>query len=101
MISQETFVFGAARRVCAALLLLALAACAALDGAGARAQGDGWVGERRGQAGKDLNAVYFTDSKRGWVAGDGGLVLHTEDGGRTWSPQRVETRDGVNDIYFR
>jgi photosystem II stability/assembly factor-like uncharacterized protein len=61
----------------------------------------GWVGGRKGQAGKDLNAVYFADSKRGWVAGDGGLVLHTEDGGGTWTRQRVETRDAVNDIYFR
>jgi len=90
----------AACRVCAALLL-ALTAGAALGGAGARAQAAGWVGERRGQAGKDLNAVYFADSKRGWVAGDGGLVLHTADGGRTWTTQRVETGDSVNDIYFR
>ena len=101
MIPHEKFLAGAARRVCAALLL-ALFVGAALDGrGGARAQSGGWAGERRGQAGKDLNTVYFADSKRGWVAGDGGLVLHTADGGRTWSPQRVETRDGVNDIYFR
>jgi photosystem II stability/assembly factor-like uncharacterized protein len=84
-----------ARAWCAALFLTV--ACAA----GAQAQGTGWTGERRGQAGKDLNAVYFIDAKRGWVGGDGGLVLHTEDGGHTWSPQRVETRDSVNDIYFR
>ncbi|HEU4595128.1 MAG TPA: YCF48-related protein, partial [Pyrinomonadaceae bacterium] len=97
MISHQTFFGRAARRVCAALLL-ALATGAA---SGARAQDAGWVGERRGQAGKDLNAVYFADSKRGWVAGDGGLVLHTQDGGRTWAAQRVETGESVNDIYFR
>ena len=86
---------GAARVLCAALLLSA--AC----GAQAHAQGVGWVGERRGRPGHDLNAVYFADSKRGWVAGDGGLVLHTEDGGRTWARQNIGTDENVDDIYFR
>ncbi|HYY94885.1 MAG TPA: YCF48-related protein [Pyrinomonadaceae bacterium] len=86
---------GAARVLCAALLLCACGAAAA------RAQGVGWVGGRQGRAGKDLNAVYFADSKRGWVAGDGGLVLHTEDGGRTWARQNIGTDENVDDIYFR
>ena len=90
----------AARRVCAGLLL-ALVAAASYAASGAGAQSPGWVGERRGQAGRDLNAVYFADSKRGWVGGDGGLVLYTPDGGRTWTQQRVETKESINDIYFR
>lgn len=61
----------------------------------------GWVAARRGQAGKDLNTVFFADSKRGWVAGDGGFLSRTKDGGRTWSPQSVGTTDAINDIYFR
>src|ERR1043165_2848109 len=61
----------------------------------------GWVGGRQGRGGKDLNAVYFADSKRGWVAGGGGLVLHTEDGGRTWARQNIGTDENVDDIYFR
>jgi photosystem II stability/assembly factor-like uncharacterized protein len=86
----------AALASCAALLLTALAASSV------RAQGGaGWSGTRQGQPGKDLNAVYFADSKRGWVAGDGGLVLHTEDGGRSWSRQNIATNESVNDIYFR
>lgn len=83
----------AALASCAAVLL---AACAV-----ARAQAGGWVGGRQGQPGSDLNAVYFADSKRGWVGGDGGLVLRTEDGGRTWVRQTLETKESVNDIYFR
>lgn len=87
---------GAARVLCAALLLPVVC------GAVARAQeGAGWVGARQGQAGRDLNAVYFADSKRGWAAGDGGLVLHTEDGGRTWSRQNIGTDENVDDVYFR
>ena len=83
----------------------ALASCAAvllLAGAGeAAAQVQGWTGGRQGLAGKDLNAVYFLDSRRGWVAGDGGLVMRTRDGGRTWTRQTVETRESFNDVYFR
>ena len=86
----------AALVLCAAFVLSACAAAAHV-----RAQGSGWAGGRQGVQGSDLNAVYFADSKRGWVGGDGGLVLHTEDGGRAWARQTLETKDSVNDIYFR
>src|SRR5689334_18303861 len=85
----------AALALCAALLLFVCAASPA------RAQNGGWTGGRQGVQGSDLNAVYFTDSKRGWVGGDGGLVFHTEDGGRTWARQTLATKESVNDIYFR
>jgi photosystem II stability/assembly factor-like uncharacterized protein len=63
--------------------------------------GEGWTGTRHGAAGKDLNTVYFTDAKRGWMAGDGGLAYRTEDGGRTWVRQTVGTDAQINDLYFR
>lgn len=56
---------------------------------------------RRGLAGKDLNAVYFADPKRGWIAGDGGFLSHTNDGGRTWIQQPVGITEAINDVYFR
>jgi len=34
-----------------------------------------------------LNAVGFAGDQRGWIAGEFGLVLHTEDGGKTWKRQ--------------
>ena len=61
----------------------------------------GWVPTRIGPAGKDLNTVYFLDSKRGWVAGDNGFLSRTDDGGRTWVKQTVDTQAAINDIYFR
>ena len=97
MRSKEIFRGGAARALCAALFL----SVACLVGAGHVQAQAGWAGARQGQTGKDLNAVYFVDSKRGWVAGDGGVVLRTKDGGHSWSPQRFGTTDSVNDIYFR
>ena len=69
--------------------------------AGALARQGGWRPERHGQPGKDLNAVHFVDSKRGWVAGDGGLVLRTEDAGRSWLRQTIAAKESINDIYFR
>jgi photosystem II stability/assembly factor-like uncharacterized protein len=95
--------------VLAVLLLLVSAAAAGFAASAgavpnpntAAAAQDSWVAEQRGEKGKDLVAVYFVDSKRGWVGGDGGFILHTEDSGRTWTRQRIETTENINDIYFR
>ena len=62
---------------------------------------EGWVLSKVGTGGQDLNSVYFLDSKRGWIGGDGGFLSHTEDGGQTWVKQVVGTTEGINDIYFR
>ncbi|HEY0406979.1 MAG TPA: YCF48-related protein [Pyrinomonadaceae bacterium] len=89
---------GARRWLADALLLLLLLASMTQA---ALAQGVGWTGAQRGQPGKDLNAVYFADTKRGWIAGDNGFVSYTGDGGRTWTPQTIETKDAINDLFFR
>ena len=34
-----------------------------------------------------LNAVAFADDNHGWIMGEFGMVLHTEDGGQTWKRQ--------------
>lgn len=35
-----------------------------------------------------LNGVFFTNDQRGWVVGEFGSILGTEDGGKTWKVQR-------------
>lgn len=60
-----------------------------------------WSAMKIGTAGQDLNSVYFVDSKRGWVGGDGGYLSRTDDGGQTWTRQQVGTTAAINDIYFR
>ncbi len=35
----------------------------------------------------DLTSVYFVDAKQGWVSGHDGVILHTPDGGTTWTVQ--------------
>lgn len=36
----------------------------------------------------NLNSVHFSSQMKGWIVGEFGLVLHTEDGGNTWTAQR-------------
>jgi photosystem II stability/assembly factor-like uncharacterized protein len=36
----------------------------------------------------NLNAVRFVRPEIGWVVGEFGLILHTRDGGQTWTVQR-------------
>lgn len=38
-----------------------------------------------------LTAVSFADALNGWAAGHWGVILHTTDGGETWSLQREDT----------
>jgi len=61
---------------------------------------NGWTSKRIGSGGKDLNAVYFTDAKHGWVGGDAGFLAHTEDGGATWAERSLGTEHSINDVYF-
>lgn len=35
-----------------------------------------------------LNALYFQDEQHGWAVGSLGRILHTRDGGRSWTVQR-------------
>jgi photosystem II stability/assembly factor-like uncharacterized protein len=61
----------------------------------------GWVATQVATPGLDLTAVYFLDDKRGWIGGDQGFLSRTDDGGRSWVRQVVDTTGGINDIYFR
>src|SRR5215471_13414840 len=60
----------------------------------------GWISSHVVSGGKDLNAVYFSDSKRGWVGGDGGFLAYTDDSGATWVERRLGTDHAINDVYF-
>jgi photosystem II stability/assembly factor-like uncharacterized protein len=48
-------------------------------------------------AGTTLNAMFFADDRNGWLAGNGGRLLHTRDGGDTWTVQASGT---TNDIVL-
>ena len=81
------------RLAAAALVLFTLASFS-------KAQ-SGWTPVKLNTSGNDLNTVYFIDSKRGWVGGDGGFMSRTDDGGQSWVRQNSGTNAAINDIYFR
>ena len=68
-------------------LLFAVAlACACLPTLCGADVPNGWSGQASG-AGVPLRAVHFLDAQLGWAVGDGGTILHTSDGGATWTAQ--------------
>lgn len=44
--------------------------------------------------------VYFLNETRGWIAGSGGVLLSTTDGGKTWETRNGITEDTIRQIYF-
>src|SRR5438034_11671087 len=60
----------------------------------------GWTSTHINSGGKDLNTVYFIDSKHGWVGGDGGFLAYTDDGGATWIERHLGSDHPINDVYF-
>ncbi|MRV71796.1 glycosyl hydrolase [Duganella sp. FT92W] len=50
-----------------------------------------------------LTAVSFADARHGWAVGHGGVIVHTADGGETWSLQRQDAAadQPLLTVYFR
>jgi photosystem II stability/assembly factor-like uncharacterized protein len=55
---------------------------------------DQWMGSR------ELWGVSFPDVTNGWAVGDRGLVLHTQDGGKTWAHQDAGTTADLGQVDF-
>jgi len=47
-----------------------------------------------------LRDVYFVDGENGWIAGHDGLVLHSSDGGATWTRQHEAAGQRLWSAYF-
>lgn len=50
---------------------------------------------------KELYHLDFVDDKIGWIVGDGGLILKTEDDGQTWTRQNSGTQVSLYNVDFR
>jgi len=75
-------------------LLLLTAHCALLTVSAAT-----WTRQRSGTMAW-LHAVHFIDRDHGWVAGSGGILLETTDGGSSWKKVSTFTKDTLRDVYF-
>src|SRR5256885_16505510 len=58
-----------------------------------------WIHQRSGTMAW-LHAVYFLDQSHGWVAGSGGTLLETRDGGQTGRKLYSLTTDTLRAVYF-
>jgi len=47
-----------------------------------------------------LFGIAMPDSQHGWIVGRYGLVLHTEDGGKTWDQQQTGTAKALTGVSF-
>jgi len=60
----------------------------------------GWVRQTSSTT-VNLNGVFFLpDGRNGWVAGDGGTILRTIDGGATWTRPTTGTTFNLNAVWF-
>lgn len=49
---------------------------------------------------QDLFSVSFPTEKEGWACGRWGMIIHTNDGGKTWERQRSGTDFTLSSVYF-
>ncbi len=65
----------------------------------AAAQSKAWTRQNTGTLAW-LHSLFFLDQNRGWAVGGKGVMLATEDGGRTWKIKPRPSEDVLRDIYF-
>jgi photosystem II stability/assembly factor-like uncharacterized protein len=50
--------------------------------------------------GNSLNSIYFITQDSGWIAGNGGIIFLTTDGGETWQQEQSGTAENLNSVFF-
>jgi photosystem II stability/assembly factor-like uncharacterized protein len=48
----------------------------------------------------NLLGVVFPDTQNGWAVGGDGLILHSADGGKTWTRQDSRVTNTLRSVYF-
>ncbi|MFH1159358.1 MAG: YCF48-related protein [bacterium] len=49
---------------------------------------------------QNLYSVCFVDSLYGWAVGDSGMIIHTSDGGISWTRQESPTENEIANVFF-
>jgi len=93
---------------CSAGLALIVFACLALAGCGESGWhrvDPGFTDENAPRAVRWSNttallySIWGSDGSQLWAVGEGGTILHTADGGKTWETQRSGTLQPLNAIF--
>mgnify|MGYP001595643104 FL=1 len=64
------------------------------------ASDSGWLYQNSYPTSRPLFGVRFVSPDKGWVVGDQGTILYTEDGGNTWELQESMTEMPLSDVFF-
>ena len=59
----------------------------------------GWFNQNSGTT-NNLNSVFFINDSIGWIAGDGGKILKTTNGGENWINQNTNINNSLLSINF-
>ncbi|UCH09858.1 MAG: hypothetical protein JSU61_11685 [Fidelibacterota bacterium] len=59
-----------------------------------------WELVRAAQEDERYAALHFADQTHGWVVGDAGTIIHTDDGGRTWTAQQSGSSSDLKAVQF-
>jgi photosystem II stability/assembly factor-like uncharacterized protein len=46
-----------------------------------------------------LLSIEFVNDRNGWAVGRGGVVLRSDDGGRTWVRQNAQTKESLFALF--
>ncbi|MFN9504981.1 MAG: YCF48-related protein [Rubrivivax sp.] len=60
----------------------------------------GWCWQRPLPQGQTLNAFEFVSDAVGWAVGEGGTIMATRDGGKSWVAQRSGSSLGLREVRF-
>ncbi len=61
---------------------------------------NGWIYQNPYPTSNHLYAVKFVTPKKGWIAGEQGVILYTENGGETWEYQESGTEQTIKSLFF-
>lgn len=60
----------------------------------------GWCWQRPKPIGNPINDVFFLDATQAWAVGDAGSILHSSDGGITWTAQASGVTARLTSVGF-
>ena len=81
-------------------VLSALALCCAAPALALAPAGDGWYWQLPQPQGQLLNSVTMPDGHDAWAVGNGGVIMHSTDGGASWAAQTSPATDPLADVTF-
>ncbi|MBS1493404.1 MAG: T9SS type A sorting domain-containing protein [Bacteroidetes bacterium] len=60
----------------------------------------GWQSPNASPIGGEYNDIFFIDNYTGWIVGNSGLIMKTEEGGAYWNVKEINGSYNLNSVYF-